>query len=578
MSSHAAGRLASMDASRTKDPALDAGEVGREALVAKGPGGKSPANDALGDGAFGDGACGKGACGKGAFRKEVSGNKGLPNEVARDAKATERRASGGAARATAARVIGGDAARRARIARLVELARIYRGWSPGELAAALGREPTLIAPETGNPKLDLVRRLADALDWEPGDLVACLGGDGVGPDATDARHRACDPAHAARLDSRGLDARGLDARGLDERGFAALDLLAQRQHRSARFNEMEETARAMLRSAVDGRGRAIALNRLAGAQEGRGHYGRVVETVRRGLAERAIGDDVRLMLLVNLAGASYALWNLHESRAIAESLLERFLDRAPSGRLESVGEAFCHAIRGHSLRRLVAEAESDDERVACAARAARALGHAAELYDGLHDRYGDAQYAMLARIARGGLLESRVLAGEIDGGDAIALVLEAIDEAESPRLASEAGRGPRGACGGEPPFPPSVEPPLESTGWWSVFGANIALRRAGEGLSGPRERDDDERAIAICTNKATEIGDALDLWTLRERAFTLGWFRRTVVASPRDGEFDAWLLDDEDLRTLVGTMGRFPAFRATGWRILEHATHVGGGN
>ena len=28
-------------------------------------------------------------------------------------------------------------------------------------------------------------------------------------------------------------------------------------------------------------------------------------------------------------------------------------------------------------------------------------------------------------------------------------LLEAIDEAESPRLASEAGRGPRGACGGE---------------------------------------------------------------------------------------------------------------------------------
>ncbi|MFM1823690.1 MAG: hypothetical protein RI967_1956 [Planctomycetota bacterium] len=506
-------------------------------------------------------------------------------------------ARGTATRGTVARGGRGDAARRARIGRLVELARIYLGWTPGELAAALGREPTRVAPETGNPKLDLVQRLADALDWEPGDLVACLGGDGIGCGAGDASRQARDPARAAR------------AARLDAQGFAALDLLAQRQHRSARFSEMEETARAMWRTAIDGRGRAIALNRLAGAQEGRGHYGRVVETVRRGLAERAIGDDVRLMLLVNLAGASYALWNLHESRSIAEGLLERFLDRAPRGRLESVGEAFCHAIRGHSLRRLVAEAECDDERIACARRAARALGHAAELYDGLHDRYGDAQYAMLARIARGGLLEARVVAGEIDGGDAIALVLEAIDEAESPRLARGGGVGGVGGCDardaeeargaalgprlplgrepslvrsrepeGESNIEPSIEPPLESTGWWSVFGANIALRRAGEGLAGARERDDDERAIAICTNKATEIGDALDLWTLRERAFTLGWFRRTVVASPRAGEFDAWLLDDEDLRTLVGTMGRFPAFRATGWRILEHATHVGAGN
>ncbi len=43
---------------------------------------------------------------------------------------------------------------------------------------------------------------------------------------------------------------------------------------------------------------------------------------------------------------------------------------------------------------------------------------------------------------------------------------------------------------------------------------------------------------------------------------------------PRDGEVDAWLLDDEDLRTLVGTMGRFPGFRPVGWRILERATVV----
>lgn len=486
------------------------------------------------------------AAGRFASMEERGAEPAGRGEVAmRDPGAGDRRARRG----------GGDAVRRARIARLVELARIYRGWSPGELAAALGREPTRIAPESGNPKLDLVRRLADALDWDPGDLVACLGGDGGGGGNSGRPRHARATAGAAH------------AAPLDARGSAALDLLAQRQHRSGRFAEMEETAHAMLRIAVDGRGRAIAFNRLAGAQEGRGLFGRVVETARRGLAERAVGDDVRLMLLVNLAGASYALWNLHESRAIAESLLERFLDRAPAGRLESVGEAFCHAIRGHSLRRLVAEAEGDDERVACARRAARALGIAAQRYDALHERYGDAQYAMLARIARGGLLESRVLAGEIDGGDAIALVLEAIEEAESPRLVQDAAADGAVAI-----------PPLESTGWWSVFGANIALRRAGEGLVGPRERDDDERAIAICTNKATEIGDALDLWTLRERAFTLGWFRRTVVASPRDGEFDAWLLDDEDLRTLVGTMGRFPAFRATGWRILEHATHVGGGN
>ena len=32
-----------------------------------------------------------------------------------------------------------------------------------------------------------------------------------------------------------------------------------------------------------------------------------------------------------------------------------------------------------------------------------------------------------------------------------------------------------------------------------------------------------------------------------------------------------WLLDDDDVRTVTGTMGRFPSFRETGWRILESA-------
>ncbi len=444
---------------------------------------------------------------------------------------------------------GGEEARRARIARLVDLARVYRGWSAGELAEALGREASRAAPESGNPKLDLVRRLADALDWDAGDLVACLGGERPGVDCDGSGRPPRDRAAAER------------AAFLDGHAFGALDAHAQRLHRGGRFGEMEETAQAMMRAAGDGRARAIALNRLAGAHEGRGHYGRVVECVRRGLAERAIGDDVRLMLLVNLAGASYALWNLLESRAIAESLLERFLDRAPAGRLEAVGEAFCHAIRGHCLRRLVGEAEGESERAACARRAGGALAHAASLYDALHDRYGDAQYAMLARIARGGLLETRVLSGELDGGEAIEIVLEAIDEDEEPRLddarATSAAPAPR-----------------ESTGWWSVFGANIALRRAGEGLVAAGERDADERAVAICTNKATEVGDALAHGPRRARAVTLGGFRRTGGAGPRDGEVDAWLLDDEDLRTLVGTMGRFPGFRPVGWRILERATVV----
>jgi hypothetical protein len=116
---------------------------------------------------------------------------------------------------------------------------------------------------------------------------------------------------------------------------------------------------------------------------------------------------------------------------------------------------------------------------------------------------------------------------------------------------------------------------LESWGWWSVFGANIAMRADREaaraaGACGA-ERSDLEQAIAICTNKAAEIADHLDLWPMRERAFTLEWFRRQQVVRTRPEELATWTLDTDDVRVLVGTMGRFPLFRPMGWAILHHA-------
>ena len=61
--------------------------------------------------------------------------------------------------------------RRNRIDRMIALAQAYRGWTSGELCEALGREPRRAAPGSGNPKLDLIARLADALDWEVGEVA-----------------------------------------------------------------------------------------------------------------------------------------------------------------------------------------------------------------------------------------------------------------------------------------------------------------------------------------------------------------------------------------------------------------------
>ena len=78
------------------------------------------------------------------------------------------------------------------------------------------------------------------------------------------------------------------------------------------------------------------------------------------------------------------------------------------------------------------------------------------------------------------------------------------------------------------------------------------------------------RHMAVFTNKAIEIGEQLGNWSMRERAFTLEHFRRQQ-ADLQGVSQEPWPLDDEDIRVITGTMGRFPAFRDVGWQILQNA-------
>ncbi len=74
--------------------------------------------------------------------------------------------------------------------------------------------------------------------------------------------------------------------------------------------------------------------------------------------------------------------------------------------------------------------------------------------------------------------------------------------------------------------------------------------------------------MAILTNKALEIAERIGNWGLRERAFTLEHFRRQRAEDPTKDDHE-WILDEEEVRTITGTMGRFPGFRRVGWHILE---------
>jgi hypothetical protein len=147
------------------------------------------------------------------------------------------------------------------------------------------------------------------------------------------------------------------------------------------------------------------------------------------------------------------------------------------------------------------------------------------------------------------VLEARAT-GDGSGPEAVATIIDGLENAvDLDRLAPEEA--------------------IEAHGWWCVFGCNLALRS----MSG----EDRERSLAILTNKAFEIADRLEHWSIRERAFTFEHFRRQRIGT-RVEEVDVsrspesrWVLDEEDLGHVLGTMGRFPSFRAVGWRILEES-------
>jgi len=408
-----------------------------------------------------------------------------------------------------------DEVRRDRLTQFVDLARIYRRWTKVQLAQALGREPSKMVPESGNPKLDLVVGLAETLDWDVGDVA-----EGVWRDDAETYEQV---------------------EKMAERGFAVLDREAIEAHRAGEYRRMTELARALALAAQTGVERATAANRLAGAYDGLGRYTKALSALQRGIAEPAVPVNVRMMLEVNLANAHYALWHLVEASAVANTLVERFQQRAPQTRSERVVESFGYYVRGQSRRRMI---ETDPLSGNVHGENARQdLQIAQSAYATLAREFDDASYAGIANTCAGAIIECDAALGTIEPLRAAELLVEGLEQVVD--VAN---------------YPPGDW--LESFGWWSIFGCNIALR----GLSGPELH----RYMAIFSNKTAEIAERLENWSMRERAFTFEHLRRQRMNESLGYSGD-WLLDDDDIRTVAGTMGRFPSFRETGWRILESA-------
>ncbi len=403
---------------------------------------------------------------------------------------------------------------RERVREFIDLAHAYTGANWTELAKRLDRTRGQLREIGGNPKLDFVGGLARALDWSVGDVAEDIWDLGNGSETA------------------------------TELSFAEVDEQVMAAHAAGDYNEMVRRGQTLLRIATSPAQQALACNRVAGAWDGLGRYAKALDVLRQGLQAGEISSDMRLMLQSNLANAYYSLWMLLEARGIARDLVEWFEENPPTEKRDRVTEAFAYYVRGNTHRRLI-EQEPDKTKFH-AKRAHRDLSEATRLYTRLAEEFGIESYAGVANTCLGGLIEVEVELGERTAAAAIQTYLDGLD-AVLDIDAVENGDW------------------IESYGWWCVFGCNVALRHLSE--------SEQQQPMAVFTNKAYNIGNRLENWAMRERAFTMEHARRQRFVEWTKVESD-WALDKEDVRVLAGTMGRFPGFRDVGWEILRKAKVV----
>jgi hypothetical protein len=404
-----------------------------------------------------------------------------------------------------------ELARKRRLEQLLELAGVYRGWTRKQLAAALDRDATKVVPESGNPKLDLVVALSDLLDWPVGDVVNALWGDA--------------------------------SQGGEEtaKSFGTLEDEIVALHRAGKYQDVLKRSPALLGMARNAQERAIARIREYAGWDGLGRYSKGIEVLRAGLAESPISRGARLVLESNLALAYYSMNYAVEARALAKDLIEYLSEEPPATESERSSHAYAHFVSGQASRLLMASDVVGQKRHA--ERSIADLAKAESIYKALFEEFNDQLYAGQARTSRLGALEARVLLGQVQAADAVKGIMDDLDAVVDLDQVPGADL-------------------LDSYCWSCIFGANIALRHLPD--------RDMNRTVAILTNKGYELAERLNNWSLREKLFTLEFLQRQRVTELIGTPLE-WTIDSEEVRTIVGAMGRFPSFRQTGWEILRTA-------
>ncbi|MFO0873978.1 MAG: hypothetical protein U0575_08415 [Phycisphaerales bacterium] len=403
--------------------------------------------------------------------------------------------------------------RKERLEELIALARRYRDWTDKQLALELGRNVHNLVPDSGVPKLDLVMRLAEALDW-PVDIAV---------------RELCEDLHVAPAPA--VD--GRSAAELLREGYSEVN---RRNHRHAA--ELARMAHAKAKDNQEMRQRATLL--LFNCLDQLGHYTQALDVLRLALRETDGAVLFGPWLRADLAGVHYILGHYDEAEGIATSLVSSLNDVDEADpRRQPLGLAF--VVRGQCQRvRAGAHVESRQQ---LAEDAIRDLSVGASILETGARQEGLARDGAIAHMCRGGMLEMQALLGMTPPDEALTRFL---DELDSPL---------KSANGEQTPW-------LEARGWWCIYGSNVAMRH----LSDPADL---QHAMAILTNKADEIAEQLGHWALREHVWALEHTRRRMQENGGSGRQEDWVLDKDDLRIVTGAIGRFPTFRETGWQILR---------
>jgi hypothetical protein len=412
--------------------------------------------------------------------------------------------------------------RKLRLHALLDLARVSRGWSRAQLARAIGRDPTKVYPDSGNPKADFLVKLAGILEWPVGDLLEAIWGDeiplGSAPPSSE------DTATPAEYRARYEEARAAHAEG--------------------EFKRVVDAARAMHAIADTDERRAFACAMEYSGWDGLGRYQQGVDACRRGLRYSGVSITTRNILRADLANAWYSLGDLSPALGTAEMLVAWYDQNPPERSVDRKRVAFVRYLRGNIRRCLTAiEPEFKDDH----GKAGLADLHAAAaLYRELSVELEDASLAGIANTCDGGIIEIETELGLRDPAAAVDHLLRGVEAA---REASELIIGDW----------------LESYGWWCIFGGSLAVRH----LAGRAQQD----AVRRFTAKALAIADRLDNWAMRERVFSTQFLAHRSLADQTglDIEFQ---VDEKHRGHITAAMGRFPAFRPLAWQMLQSARLV----